>query len=284
MLKDFCVIIGTKKGGTSSLYEYLKQHPKIVGGFIKEPNFFGNIKKWEKGLQWYQKQFIDYDPDTHKFGLDATTDYTQEGFIGIPKRMKDTDFNFKFIYILRDPFDKIESQTHQFLIDRDTIRPIYECLDVRILESAKYYKQLSKYLEYFSKDQFMIVDFSRMKYDIEGVMGEITNFLGIPEFNYDTSYIHNLKSSAKGQSYRGYRLLRSILRKLSITPMIPQKLKDRVRKNLGNYGGKNIVEENYSLSEEQKEYVAKQLKEDIKSLEREFGFSNKNWKIFKYYD
>ena len=282
MLDKYCIIIGTKKGATSSLYEYLRQHPAIVGGFKKEPNFFGHTKNWEKGLDWYQNQFIGYDGCTHLYGIDATTDYTQEGFIGIPERMKATGCNFKFIYILRDPFDKIESQTHQFLVDRDTIRPIYECLDARIVESAKYYKQLSKYLEFFPKDQFFLVDFARMKTDINGVMNEISDFLGLPEHDYDTSYIHNLKSSAVGQSFKGYRLLRSVLRTFRVTPLIPQKAKDMVRLGLGKFGGKKIDREKHTLSEEQKRYVAKQLKEDLYKLEKEFGFKNNNWKIFNY--
>lgn len=264
------------------MYEYLRQHPKIVGGFIKEPNFFGNIKKWERGLQWYQNQFLDYDPEEHIYGLDASTDYTQEGFLDIPKRMKSTGWNFKLIYILRDPFEKIESQTHQFLIDRDTIRPIYECLDVRILESANYYKQLSKYLEHFSKDEILLIDFSRMKTDINGVMQEATEFLELPKYGYDTSYIHNLKSSAVGQSFKGYRLLRKVLRKLSITPLIPQEAKDKVRTGLGKFGGKNIEKEEYTLNEDQKKYVAEMMGEDLIALEKKFGFKNKNWKIFDY--
>lgn len=283
MLQNFCVIIGTKKGATSSLYEYLRQHPAIAGGFIKEPNFFGNIKKWEKGLDWYQNQFVDYNENESQiYGIDATTDYTQAGFIGVPERMKASGYNFKFIYILRDPFDKIESQTHQFLIDRDTIRPIYECLDVRIVESANYYKQLSKYLESFPKDQFYLVDFARMKTDINGVMNEITDFLGLPEHDYDTSYIHNLKSSAVGQSFKGYRLLRSVLRTFRVTPLIPQKAKDMVRSGLGKFGGKKIHKEKYILSEEQKGYIAKQLKEDLYKLEKEFGFKNEKWKVYDY--
>lgn len=282
MLTNFCIIIGTKKGATSSLYEYLRQHPKIAGGFIKEPNFFGNIKKWEKGLDWYQEQFVDYVSEEHNIGIDATTDYTQEGFIGIPERMKSTEYNFRFIYILRDPFDKIESQTHQFLIDRDTIRPIYECLDVRIVESANYYKQLKKYLKHFPKEHFLLIDFGRMKTDIDGVMKEATEFLNLSQFEYDTSYVHNLKSSAVGQSFKGYRLLRKILRNLRITPLIPQVMKDRVRSGLGKFGGKKIQEEEYRLSEAQKQHIAEMLQEDLVNLEQEFGFKNDHWKIFDY--
>ncbi|MEQ5791015.1 sulfotransferase domain-containing protein [Muricauda sp. NFXS6] len=275
----YCIIIGTKKGGTSSLYEYLRQHPSIVGGFKKEPNFFGNIKNWEKGIEWYDEQFVGYNEKVHKYKIDATTDYTQDGFWNVTGNMKESGLGFKFIYILRDPFQKIESQTHQFLADRDTIRPIYECLDTRIIESTKYHKQLMKYLEFFPKDQFLLVDFSRMKNDIEEVMREVTEFLELERFQYDTSYLHNEKKSAIGQSFRIYRFIREILRKFRITPLIPQVAKDKLRLLFGKYGGKRIQKEDYQLTLEQKKYLKEELLPDVVALEKKFGFNTSDWEI-----
>jgi hypothetical protein len=34
------MIIGTQKGGTSSLFYYLKQHPKLIVPKVKELSFF----------------------------------------------------------------------------------------------------------------------------------------------------------------------------------------------------------------------------------------------------
>ncbi len=189
--------------------------------------------------------------------------------------MKESGFEFKFIYVIRNPFDKIESQTHQFLIDGDTIRPIYECLDARIIDSVKYYQQLEKYLEFFSKDQILLVDFERIKKDIKNVMIEVTDFLELPGHEYDLSHIHNLKSSAIGQSYKGYRLLRSILRSLKLTPYIPQVVKDKFRMSIGKYGGKNIPKEAHTLTERQKEVIYNEIKNDIHRLEQEFNFKLK---------
>ena len=273
MLNKFCVIIGTKKGGTSSLYEYIRQHPNVVGGFKKEPNFFGHIKRWEKGLKWYQDQFVGYNELKHSYGIDATTDYTQDGFIDVAKRMKESGFNFKFIYLVRNPFDKIESQTHQFLIDGDSIRPIYECLDSRIINSVKYYKQLEQYMNYFSKDQMFVINFERLKSDLPDLMNEITRFLELPDYKYDLSHIHNLKDSAVGQSYKGYRLLRELLRGIKLTPYIPQKHKDRFREILGKYGGKKISKDSYKLSERQRDYVFNEIKDDLEKLNTEFGIN-----------
>src|SRR5205085_5168685 len=51
--------VGTQKGGTTTLYEILKQHPDIfLPQKIKETKFFVYEEKYAKGVQWYEKEFF----------------------------------------------------------------------------------------------------------------------------------------------------------------------------------------------------------------------------------
>lgn len=277
---NYCIIIGTKKGGTTSLYEYLSQHPQIARGtYSKEPNFFGKTEHFIRGFKWYESQFSK--TSVTKYLLDATTDYTQEGFLFVPERMNQVKEKIKLIYILRDPFEKIESQHHQFLIDRDTIRPINECIDVRITESAKYYKQLEKYLQYFNTDDIHLISFNDIKNNNKKVLEEVSMFLELETFEFDTSRIHNEKSSAVGQSFKWYKSLRGILRQLNITPLIPQNIKDVFRSFLGKLKLKQIPEEHYRLSEKQKAFLLPDLLSDAENLQNKFNFNPKIWSIYK---
>jgi hypothetical protein len=54
VLPDF-LIIGTQKGGTSSLYDYLGQHPQVRAALLKEPHYFSRWHK--KGENWYRAHF-----------------------------------------------------------------------------------------------------------------------------------------------------------------------------------------------------------------------------------
>src|ERR1700736_1276370 len=54
LLPDF-IIIGAQKGGTTSLYLYLTEHPNIGGARMKEINFFD--KNFQRGIWWYRAQF-----------------------------------------------------------------------------------------------------------------------------------------------------------------------------------------------------------------------------------
>ena len=57
MLPSF-LIIGTQKGGTSSLYNYIIQHPYVLNSKIKEIHYFDN--NFSKGINWYRSFFQSY--------------------------------------------------------------------------------------------------------------------------------------------------------------------------------------------------------------------------------
>ena len=53
-LPDF-VIVGTQKGGTTSLYDYLAGHPSVVPALRKEVHFFD--LNYGRGVAWYRSHF-----------------------------------------------------------------------------------------------------------------------------------------------------------------------------------------------------------------------------------
>lgn len=55
-LPDF-IIIGAQKAVTTSLYEYLVQHPDVDSATIKEVRFFDN--RFYEGEKWYRSNFPD---------------------------------------------------------------------------------------------------------------------------------------------------------------------------------------------------------------------------------
>src|SRR5690606_28916355 len=127
-------------------------------------------------------------------------DYSQAGFECVPQRMYSAFPDARIVYICRDPFDKMESQTHQFLIDGDTKSPITEGLDTRIVESLKYAAWLDRYLGFFPKEQVKVVSFGDFKPDPERVLSEVVEYLELGPFGFDASFVHNRKESALGQS------------------------------------------------------------------------------------
>ncbi len=113
-LPDF-LIIGVQKGGTTSLWYHLKEHPQIQmsPNFIgknsigkintKEVHFFDNPKQWGKGISWYKSLFN----ENSQLQGEATPDYVSD-FNAHERMYKDVP-NAKLIVILRNPIDRAYS-------------------------------------------------------------------------------------------------------------------------------------------------------------------------------
>lgn len=94
------LVIGAQKSGSTSLYEYLKQHPDIFMSDPKEPEFFADDKLFSKGLKLYERFFSGYQGQK-RIG-EASTVYSNH--VGIEKTIKRIyQFNkdMKLIYIIK---------------------------------------------------------------------------------------------------------------------------------------------------------------------------------------
>lgn len=105
-LPDF-IIVGTQKGGTSSLFYYLSQHPQVTPAIQKEIHYFDNA--YEKGERWYKARF----PVLKKNGAQKViTGEASPYYIFHPyavKRIARDVPNAKLIVLLRNPVERAYS-------------------------------------------------------------------------------------------------------------------------------------------------------------------------------
>src|SRR5438874_1739426 len=186
MMPDF-IIIGTQKGGTTSLYRYLIEHPCIAPIYIKEPHFFDIY--FYKGLQWYRAHF----PTTvgkyyarHIQKHDLITGEASPYYLFHPqaaRRVAKTLPKARLIVLLRNPIDRAYSQyqhqTRQRGVEPLTFEEALECEEKRLageeekllkddkycsfnhrhysyLARSKYIEQLPTWMSIFPKEQFLI--------------------------------------------------------------------------------------------------------------------------------
>ena len=104
------LIIGAAKCGTTSLHAYLDQHPDVFmarpgpdSRGEKEMRFFWR-DDWYERLDWYQEQF---DPRARVRG-EATPSYAHYPYLrDVPRRIHSLVPDARFIYIVRDPIERI---------------------------------------------------------------------------------------------------------------------------------------------------------------------------------
>jgi hypothetical protein len=179
MLPTF-LVIGTMKGGTTSLYNYLRDHPQVFMSTTKELHYFVAEKNLSRGNGWYERNFRDAG-DAVAVG-EASPDYTKYPiYQGVPQRIAETMPGVKLIYVLRDPVERIRSHyLHDVARGRER-RPIGEVVpgNVHYLAPSRYALQIDRYLEHFPREQLLVLTSEDLRTDRRATMRRVHEFIGV---------------------------------------------------------------------------------------------------------
>lgn len=272
LIDNYALIIGAMKCGTTSLFRYLGQHPEVAPSTPKEPNFFGREQDAGKDLDWYHRRW-DWEPRTHRIALEASTSYTKvPGFPNAADRIARVEGDFRFIYILRDPVERIESALAHQLIRGD--RPSNHTAEGRILAqwiaTSKYAMQIAAYFARFPADRILLLDFTELKMTPAKLLKRACRFLQVDaSFNFKglgTAF------NVSKQDHPFYLALshNSLVR--AATRCVPTWIKQDLRNRLARK-----LDASATLSEEQRRFVMRELADDIKRLRDEYGFDTSRW-------
>jgi hypothetical protein len=230
------LIIGSQKAGTTSLYKYLCQHPKILEAKKKEVNFFGD--QFHQGIDFYQTQFPKLKPG--EITGDATPEYCL--FPKIPVRVHQLFPEMKIIFLLRNPVERaISHYHHNLVVDQilskkraeykkrevlgfgNAIEKEYERLklDVKKLNSDDnyhrsnyynyihhsyltrgiYFYQVKNWIENFPKEQIIILKSEDFFRNTNEVFTRVLSFLNIENFELENYKEYNKRSVSKKTSF-----------------------------------------------------------------------------------
>jgi hypothetical protein len=174
------LIIGAMKGGTTSLYHYLKAHPQVFMPETKELHFFVDEKNFRRGTGWYERQF-------HNAGNavavgEASPDYAKYPLHrGVPERIAALIPGVRLIYVMRDPVERIRSHyLHDVACGRER-RPIGEAVsgNEHYLAPSRYSLQIDQYLEQFPPEQLLLVTSDCLRNDRPAAMRRVHDFIGV---------------------------------------------------------------------------------------------------------
>ena len=220
------IIIGAQKGGTTSLYNYLIEHPQIEPAFKKEVHFFD--VNFKKSIMWYRSFFPsllykNYKKLTSKKEIisgEASPYYIIHPHA--PKRIFSVIPKVKLIILLRNPVDRAYSHhSHQTqlgfekLTFRNAIEKEEERLngeEEKMLKEEKYESynfghftyfkrgiyidQLKKWFKYFPKEQILIIKSEIFFENPAKIVKQVFKFLELPNWS-DIKYIKYAEGSYK---------------------------------------------------------------------------------------
>ena len=212
VLPDF-IIFGVSRSGTTSLYQYLSQHPNMEPSVVKEPRFFDMY--FDRGINWYRMNFPSkwqkfiFTKLKHKKFItgEASGAYLQNPHA--PKRIHDLNPNMKLILLLRNPVDRafshyirkmkngseklsfeevtekektrIEGEQEKMEKNEKYYSPIYHSL--AYITTGLYAMRLKRWLKYFSMKQILVLENGEFLRDPEKVYNQAVEFLGLPKWN-----------------------------------------------------------------------------------------------------
>ena len=282
---DF-VGIGAPKAGTTWLGHMLEDHPQLCMSVPKEVHYFNDRltyrntvfgQNFPKGLSWYQMHFKHCKPGTLKGEI--TPRYCNDPVV--PQRIKDLNPEVKIFYCLRHPVERIESHYNfaKYFVgkeDRTFEQAIKE--EIEFVEMSSYYMHIARYLEYFRKEQIMLIWFEDIRDHPERLLEDVYRFLGVdptfrPKRMHEKSNPGRVSKSSKLQNH-----IRRINHKL-ISMGLSKWVKLIKQAGIGNlvmrFNSKPLQKE--KISPELRAWVIDQVRDDVQKLQAWSGRDLSHW-------
>lgn len=192
------LVLGTQKGGTTSLHRLLSQHPKVFLPECKEVHYFSLHDN--QSLRWYSEHYLTASP--YQLRGDITPYYLFHP--RAPKQIRKTLPQAKLIVLLRNPVERTLSQVfhaqrHGFetlnleaalTAEVDRLNGANERLRARgsidfnhqkhsYMSRSRYEEQLDRYEALFPRRQILILRSEDLFENTEQSWEQILRFLGL---------------------------------------------------------------------------------------------------------
>lgn len=289
-------IIGAMKSGTTTLSSHLATHNYIFLCPSKEPGYFSRDERYAKGRQWYLEKFAAARDDQIK--VDASTCYSRWPYFGkTVERIFSVAPNAKFIYIMRDPVYRTYSHYKHRMGENISGGKDIISFDKAIVNddemmcASDYALQISKYLEYFKREQFYFTTLDLLVDQPQKIMGEIYGFLNL-SIEDQTNSVKNIHDNRSGEKIKRRKNLQTIYKlrnhafvqklKFLFPTTVRTNIKAAVFSVLNNYSNvddvKSELDKISTLDEKHIDYLRTHFNESIVSVELITGLNLSAWK------
>ncbi len=228
-LPDF-LIIGTKRGGTTSLWNYLIQHPLVPRLFpawnTKTSHYFE--ENWHRGEQWYRSHFP---TDRRRKALERRHGAPPRAGEAAPlymfhplapARVQALIPDVRLIVLLRDPVERAWShwkerrtegkeplgfaealaaepertagERERLIADPDLFSEAYDWYTYRA--RGRYLEHLEPWLQRFTREQILFVPSETLYREPAATYAEVLRFLGLPPHDLGSYEVYNHRRSS----------------------------------------------------------------------------------------
>ncbi len=272
-------IVGAQKAGTTSLYEYLRQHPEVFMSDPKEPRYFNRIAQGRED-EVDEDAYLGLFEDADGFAVrgEATTGYLHEP--DVPELIQDFSPRARIVISLRDPIQRAysnywrkvagaqEDDAFGDAIEREIQAMQRDEPRIGYLDRSLYADAVERYMDTFGEDRVHVLLLHEIRHDAEAVLEDLFSFLDI-----DPSPAASIDADKRQNTFRGIpygglaeRVRTSSLVKRAARAVLPQGVRDWL--------GNDVLLDKTDkppISEAAKHRLAGFFEEDIRRLETLLG-------------
>ncbi len=291
------LMIGAAKSGTTSLYQYLIQHPSVYFPTHKKEPFyfsFGGEKptytnsEFVKNIIWKTDEYLDLykNASPNQILIDGSTSYlytSAKTIENVKKIYGDTYQNIKILCILRHPIERAFSHYtylvrngHEHLSFEEAIQEqtIQQRKNIRwgydYLEYGMYYKQLQPFFDSFKNMKVYL--FEDLK-NSQILMSDIFHFLEIPNLEINTQFISNPSGIPKNKTV--LKAIKGNFITQSMRKILPHRLVQKLKITRDQWMKNILIKQ--TISPKTWNMLLPHYKNDILSLEKLIHRDLKHW-------
>ncbi len=225
---DF-LVIGSKRGGTTSMFNYLLMHPGVLGLYPqsrgkKSTDYF--FKEQHRGERWYRSHFHS---SAYRRVLERRLGHAPIGGEASPYYMYDPRIarlaarlnpDIRAVALLRNPVERAWSHHQERVVEGVEPLSFAEALDAegdrtsgeleRMMADPSYYSsahdwysyrdrglylpQLQNWTASFGADQLLVLSSEEMYADVQGTFTRVCDFLGVPPVELPSTRTFNKRT------------------------------------------------------------------------------------------
>ena len=293
MIPNF-LIVGAPKCGTTAMWRYLHQHPKIYLSQRKDLHYFGSDLTFLKRERFSKDEYLSHFDNTNEIAIGEASVwylYSQNA----AKEIFEFNPNMKIVIMLRDPVQMVYAHYTQMKFnglgdeDLSTFEEALEAEPARkegtripkhcpltctlfYREIAKLATQIERYLEIFPKEQILFLFQEDMKTNINELYKKTLQFLEVSDdYTPDFTRVNTHKEVR-------FEILRKVIGKTpqSLKDRIPKRPRKLLSKTIRKYNSKHA--ERKKLSPKTDRMLRNELVGEIGRLEEICGRDLNHWR------
>lgn len=293
--KQFFILAGAPKSGTTALANWLEKWPEIRMSPRKEPKFFTDFSeipwtgpvggRFARSIVSDETEYLSSfgDCEAQHWALDASTDYLWCDVSAGKIRDWAERYRVKVACILRDPIARAISEYEHTIRDLLPSDSFYGSLtkeDERFKNNwhplfyhtrrSRYYDQVNRYRSLFG-DDFLLIDYAELK--TPDVLGrKLERFLNLPP-----KVLPQLARENVAVGYRS-RFLASTLNNRTIAELARLIAPQPLRRSIWSLTTRlNRTSRKYYPSRKELDFLSSALAEDIQKCRRDPFFPTDSW-------